>query len=62
MAETGLENLIRGDGSSSNAGCVGPAIASLVFMLVLLVGLGLLASYCSPAPADNSNQESTHQR
>jgi hypothetical protein len=57
MPETGIEDLIR-----NPSGCTGPLIASVIFTLVFLVGIGLIASYCAPSPADsNSNVEGRAQ-
>jgi hypothetical protein len=57
MAETGIEDLIR-----EPKGCIGPLVFSLIAALVLLVVLGLIASYCAPDGANNSNQNITNQK
>ncbi len=48
MAETGIEDLVRGEGNSG--GCLSAVIYAFLSVSILLALLGLLSWYCGPAP------------
>lgn len=61
MAETGIEDLIRGGGDSSGGGCGMNALVILAVLIVVFTGLALIGSYCAP-PQENSNANANVQQ
>jgi hypothetical protein len=55
MAETGIEDIIRGDDSSGDGGCGASVLLPIVIAIVIFICIGLLVAYCGGDPNANTN-------
>jgi hypothetical protein len=46
MAETGIEDIIRGDDSSGGGGCGASVLLPIAIAIVIFICIGLLVAYC----------------